>query len=145
MPEVDFYILGKAHDPVRDKILRSQWQNISNLHFLGFQSGKVKEEMLSKAWVLINTSYYECLPVSFLEGLAHKCALLSTQNPDNYSAMFGEWTDPNVDCLKKGLINLLKNDSWKTKGENGFEHVEKVHSTERGVNNHIKLYKELLQ
>jgi len=145
MRDVDFYILGKAHDETRDKLFRSQWQNISNLHFLGFQSGQVKEEILSKAWILINTSYYECLPVSFLEALAHKCALLSTRNPDDYTNQFGVHVKANVKALAWGLSLLLTNDSWRGLGQKGYNHVKHVHSTEKGVGNHIKLYRELVQ
>ena len=147
VPDVDFYVLGKSHEVYggerRDLHFRNKYRKCENLHFMGFQSGEAKEKLLSKAWILINTSYYECLPVSFLEALAHKCALLSTQNPDHYSALFGSWAYPTVDSLKYGLLRLLQNDSWKRLGKKGFDHVKKVHSTERGVQNHIKLYEEL--
>ena len=143
-PYIQYYILGKAHDKDRDLMLRLKYRSISNLHFLGFQTGKTKQETLSKAWILINTSIYECLPVSFLEALSYKCALLSTQNPDDYTSDFGAYASPTVDSLKRHLKWLLRDDRWRTLGEEGFEHVQKVHSTEKGVKTHMKIYEELL-
>lgn len=140
-PHVDFFILGKSHFGID---YESKYKDVKNLHFLGFQSGDIKEETLSKAWILINTSIYECMPVSFLEALAHKCALLSTVNPDNYTVRFGQLCDSNVASLKVGLDALLYNDNWKYYGQKGYDHVKEVHSTEKGVEAHIQLYKQLL-
>jgi len=144
-PRVDFYILGAAHDKIRDKHLRRKYEDVENLHLLGFQSGEMKQKVLSEAWILINTSRYECLPVSFLEALAHKCAILSTQNPENYTNNFGVHTEPNVKALASGLSLLLTNDSWRELGEKGYDYVKQVHSTEKGIDAHIKLYNELLK
>jgi len=146
-PAVHFYILGASHQTYggkqRDEIFKRKYGKLENLHFLGFQSGEVKQQILGKAWILVNTSAYECLPVSFLEALAHKCALLSTQNPDNYTSHFGVWSTPNR--LKYCLDLLLKDDLWKRCGEKGYSHVKTVHSTEKGVNAHLQLYKRLLE
>jgi len=143
---VQFYVLGASHNiyggKQRDRMFKRHYQNVKNLHFLGFQSGEVKEEILGKAWILINTSVYECLPVSFLEALGHKCALLSTQNPDNYTSKFGVWSMHA--CLKHSLDLLLKDDYWRTCGKKGYEYVKKVHSTEKGVDTHLHLYRSLL-
>jgi len=143
-PNVQFYVLGKSHDPSINIALKHQYRKLGNIHFMGFQTGTAKHEILSKSWVLINTSVYECLPVSFLEAMSHKCALLSTQNPDNYTALFGEWAYPNTNSLKDALIRLLEKNQWKRLGQKGFEHIKNVHSTDKGVEAHMKLYRELL-
>lgn len=146
MPDVEFNILGKAHAAYgadRDQYFRHKYRDVKNLHFMGFQTGAVKEKMLSEAWILINTSAYECLPVSFLEAMAHECALLSTQNPDDYTAMFGVHAKPTVKSMRVGLEALLMDDTWRVQGKAGREHVEQFHSTEKGVDAHIKLYEEL--
>jgi glycosyltransferase involved in cell wall biosynthesis len=124
-------------------MLRQQYKNVDNLHFLGFQAGQIKEETLSKAWILINTSMYEALPVSFLEALAHRCAILSTRNPDGYTARFGVESD--IFCLRQNLEWLIEDDRWKELGNRGHEYVSKVHSTENGVQMHLDLYKRLLR
>lgn len=146
-PDVDFYILGSSHEKYggkdRDDYFRKKYSHVKNLHFLGFQTGEEKERILSRAWILINTSAYECLPISFLEAMAHKCALLSTQNPDGYTEKFGSWVS-NPNQLSTNLELLLKNDSWSEKGKKGYEFVKKTHSTEIGVKNHVSLYRSLL-
>lgn len=149
-PHIQYYILGKAHNPDQDLLLRLKYRNIPNLHLLGFQNGKTKQETLAKAWILINTSTYECLPVSFLEALAHRCALLSTQNPDGYTHEYGYWIPETgiqknaVKALQDGLHHLLENNRWRKLGQYGYQQVKNVHSTEKGVEAHLKLYRELL-
>jgi len=143
-PHVTFHILGCAHNGQRDSQLRREYKNVENLKFHGFQSGEIKEQILSESWMLINTSIYECLPVSFLEALSHKCALLSTRNPDGYTANFGAYASPTVSGLKDALDFLLRNSRWRGFGEKGCEHIRMVHSTEKSVDAHLKLYKELL-
>jgi len=144
-PDVDFYILGDAHKAYKRTVERliQRYKGAKNLHLLGFQSGEVKETILSKSWILINTSAYECLPVSFLEALAHKCAILSTRNPDDYTVNFGAWC--STDNLKNGLKWLLDNDRWRELGEKGYEQAKSIHSTEKGIEAHINLYRKLLE
>jgi glycosyltransferase involved in cell wall biosynthesis len=147
-PDVDFYILGSSHEKYggksRDDHFREKYSHVKNLHFLGFQTGEVKERILSEAWILINTSAYECLPVSFLEGMAHKCAILSNQNPDHYTTHYGAWVSRYTDFEMK-LDQLLKDDHWKEQGERGYNFVKNTHSTEIGVEKHIALYRDELK
>jgi glycosyltransferase involved in cell wall biosynthesis len=141
-PQVDFYLLGKSHFPGRDEALRSRFKN-ANIHFMGFDSGELKKELLRKAWILINTSIYECLPVSFLEACAYKCAILSTQNPDDFAKNFGCWAN-DVESLRKSLEFLLENDRWREFGEKGYNYVRTFHATEKVISAHINVYKQLL-
>jgi glycosyltransferase involved in cell wall biosynthesis len=145
-PAVNFYILGEAHDVTRNAVLQSIAGGYRNLHWLGSQEGSVKAEILSSAWVLVNTSLYECLPVSFLEALSYKCALLSTVNPDDYTAMFGRYCKSSYlyDIVKE-LQFLLEYDNWRVLGEAGYKYVKEKHSTEVGIANHIELYNRLIQ
>jgi len=143
-PEVQFYILGKSHSNL-DYASDPYYRDVKNLHFMGFQNGSVKEDVLSKAWILINTSVYECLPVSFLEAMAHKCAILSTQNPDNYTSNFGMVTDFSIDSLENGLRELLYADNWRFLGEKGYEYVSKYHETSKCIQDHIDLYRTLIE
>lgn len=146
-PDVDFYILGSSHEihggKNRDNHFKQKYSHIKNLHFLGFQSGEIKERILSEAWILINTSAYECLPISFLEAMAYKCALFSPQNPDGYTEKFGSWVS-TPDKYRSSLDLLLKDDLWSEKGKLGYEFVRRNHSTEIGVENHLSLYRRLL-
>ena len=143
-PDVDFFVLGASHDEARDAWLRQKYQGIENLYLLGFQSGDVKEQILRESWILINTSIYECLPVSFLEACAHKCAVLSTQNPDDFAKNFGAWSEPTIKSLKENLEWLLNNEKWRVLGEKGYRYVKENHSTDKGVEAHLRVYQKLL-
>lgn len=148
LPDVDFYILGKARNPLRDKQLRVRYGHFKNIHFLGHQSGKIKDDILSKCWILINTSAYECFPVSFLEAAAHQCAIIATQNPDEFTEKFGHYTAYHGEYLHLNLAVdiqfLLKNDAWRDLGKKAYDYVCQNHSTEVGVQNHLNLYRRLL-
>jgi glycosyltransferase involved in cell wall biosynthesis len=147
-PDVDFYVLGKSHFPKRNEYYNSKYGNgkVSNVFLLGHQEGNIKDEILSKSWMLLNTSFYECLPVSFLEAMAHGCALLSTRNPDSYTEKFGYY-DPSATAhgLLNGLQSLIKDDSWKSKGKLAYDFVKENHTTETEVNRHIQLYKRMIE
>jgi glycosyltransferase involved in cell wall biosynthesis len=158
----NFYVLGEAHSVERNEKLKQMAKHISNIKLLGFQDGSVKADILSKAWILVNCSRYECLPVSFLEALSYKCAILSTVNPDSYTSMFGNYVEDQYDfklfdgdipnhwgtLLGSDLIRefnfLLDNDRWRELGETGYKYVKDKHSTQVGVDNHLKLYEGLL-
>jgi glycosyltransferase involved in cell wall biosynthesis len=137
-PEVDFLVLGKSHDPRMQKSYEGMSCKIANLHLLGFLDGDEKDEVLSKSWILVNTSVSECLPISFLEAAAFKCAILSYHNPDGFTSRGGYHVTENT--LSKGLQYLLEDDKWKKKGEKGYNYVKKVHETSKVIDQHLKLY-----
>lgn len=140
--EVKFIAAGAAHDSIRDKYLRKEFADVSNLEMPGVVFGKQKCDLLEKAWVLINTSMRECLPVSFLEAAAYKCAILSSNNPDDFAKNFGYYvTDGDY---TKGLRFLLENDEWKKLGERGFGYVKEVHELDKVIRQHKKLYESLI-
>jgi glycosyltransferase involved in cell wall biosynthesis len=143
VPNVNFYVLGKTIYKIRDMKLHKMAEQIPNLHLLGHDSDNLKEELLCKAWILLNTSYYECLPMSFLEALAHKCALLSTQNPDGYTSRFGVHCEDSAERLSCGLLWLIEKERWRELGRLGYEYVKANHETQKCVGDHINLYNRL--
>lgn len=144
VPGVDFYVLGQTTNPNMARLV-AEYSDVPNLHFVGHQEGNIKEELLNKSWILINTSVYECLPVSFLEALAHKCAILSTQNPDNYTENYGYYdATATVEGLVSGLKSLIENDNWKAKANEGYSYVKANHATDVCVQQHIDLYRRLI-
>jgi glycosyltransferase involved in cell wall biosynthesis len=141
-PDVKFIVAGKAHEEVRDQYLRELGKKIPNVEMPGFVFGKKKSEILEKSRILVNTSFRECLPVSFLEAAAHKCAILSSNNPDNFASNFGYYvTDGEFD---KGLRYLLSDDTWREKGEKGYCYVKEVHELEKVTEQHLDIYEKLL-
>jgi glycosyltransferase involved in cell wall biosynthesis len=142
-PEVRFIAMGRSHDGSRDRRLRRVCGGIRNLELSGFVSGEEKERLLGESWVLVNTSVSECLPVSFLEAAAHRCAILSFHNPDGFASGFGyHVSDGDLD---RGLRNLLGDETWREKGEKGYAYVSEVHETRRVIDQHLEAYEYLLE
>ena len=130
-PNIRFLVLGTSQFPETTNGLINQYRSLKNLTFLGYVDGKKKAEILSRAWILVNTSVYESLPVSFLEALAYKMAILSCQNPDNLASNYGVYTGEilgngmsGIPRFVKGLKYLLSNDEWARKGEMGYMFVK---------------------
>ena len=78
-PDVDFLLLGKPHFKGEGAWIPESPPG--NVQFLGHVSEDEKIRLLSKAWVLVNTSIHEGLAVSMLEALACETPLLSLQDP----------------------------------------------------------------
>jgi len=141
--EVNFIALGKGHNEEADRALRAKYRNIPNLKMLGFVSEAEKSRILSGSWIMVNTSIREGLPISFLEAIAHKTAIISHVNPDNFSTRFGYYAK-NGD-FESGLKYLLQNDLWEKKGREGYAYVSKVHDAHRVIDQYIAVYKNLLE
>ena len=144
-PNVNFIAIGKAHDPVWDKELRNRYSNLSNVQMLGyinpFTSNKI-DEVLSKSWILINTATREGLPSAFVEALSHKCAILATNNPDDFAENFGFFAE-QPENLKNGLEFLLENNKWRELGERGYEFALENFEENEVAKKHIELYEKL--
>ena len=52
-----------------------------NIKVLGHVEGILKHQLVSSAWVLVNTSIHEALPTSFLEALARETPLSQLAQP----------------------------------------------------------------
>lgn len=144
-PSVRFIAIGKAHNEERDRYLRKGCNDIPNLTCPGFVSEEEKSKILERSWILVNTSIREGLPVAFLEAAAHKCAILSSENPDDFAENFGyRATDGSLMGYVKGLEFLLKDNRWKEKGEKGFKYVKQVHEMDHVIDQHIDIYDKML-
>jgi len=91
---------------------------------------------------MVNTAARECLPVSFLEACAFKCAILSQENPDNFARDFGYHVKDSD--YPSGLKFLLENNRWIERGRKGYEYVKETHELNKVVNQHIAIYEKLL-
>jgi glycosyltransferase involved in cell wall biosynthesis len=146
-PEVKFVAMGacQPHFKDRDAMLRKQYGDIPNLSMPGVVLGEEKSRILEQSWVLVNTSWREGLPLSYVEAAAHKCALLSGLNPDDFTSQFGYLAqEDTVDELETGLKCLLENDMWKSKGQKGYEYVNEVFEFDKAVDRHIAAYEDIL-
>lgn len=115
----------QPHFAEREAKLREKYQGIPNLKMTGWAFGEDKSKILEKSWILINTSWRECLPRSFIEACAHKCAVLSHENPDDFARNFGFWAkNGDMEDFAAGLEYLLEKDRWKELGERGYDYVK---------------------
>lgn len=145
-PNVRFVIAGASRDPQYDRKIRDQLAAFPNVELLGFINQFETEklsEVFSQSWILVNTAAREGLPNSFIEACAHRCAVLSSVDPDGFATQFGYYSA--ADNFSTGLEWLLQNENWKNKGLAGYEYVRAIFSTNNAIDRHVSVYKELLQ
>ena len=144
-PEIQFIAIGKGRNKNYDSYLRKKYSHLKNLTITGFinqfESNSLYE-ILGKCWILINTAAREGLPNSFLEALANKCAILSSLNPENVTERFGFHVKNNN--FIDGLNSLLKNNTWRIKGEEGRVYVEEHYELNKAIKKHLSIYNSLL-
>ena len=143
--EVDFIAVGGGGCPAEDRRLRALAERIPNLELTGvidqFQSNALSS-ILSKSWILVNTSSREGLPTTFLEAAAHRCAILSYVDPDGFASRFG-----TVACdqsIATGLTSLLDGDRWRDCGERAMTAIAGVFDTESAMRAHLDAYARVL-
>lgn len=146
-PHVKFIAMGAClNDSATDNALRKKYGGIPNIELPGWVESDEKSDILSKSWILINTSIKECLPVSYLEASAHKCAILSHRNADDFASNFGYWAKTgDIDDFARGLEFLLNRDRWRETGERGYVYMKNTYEFSKVIDQHIKVYNELLR
>lgn len=141
-PEVQFIAAGASHDKEFDNLLRTRYADVENLSLPGFIDREEKNRALDDAWVLVNTSISECLPVSFLEAAAHGCSILCPHDPDGFASSFGLHT--THEKLVTGLSWLLEDERWRERGREGYEYVKEHHEAGKVVKMHLGEYRRWL-
>ena len=136
-PDVEFMFLGKAHHQGE-----GAWEPDSlpdNLRLMGHVDGEKKLQLLSSAWVLVNTSIHEGLAVSFQEALKCETPILSCLDPENAVSRFGiyvgRWDGTGLEGMPKfveGLTRLLEDKELRTRlGKEGRQWVTETHNKSR--------------
>jgi glycosyltransferase involved in cell wall biosynthesis len=130
-PEVRFIAMGRPSVLYEDRYreVASKYAGLPNLEIKGFVSEEKKRSILSKCWIMVLPSIREGLPIAMLEALAHKCALLSSVNPDGLTERFGYWA--RRDDFAEGLKWLLEGGRWRRLGQEGYKYVREVHSLDK--------------
>lgn len=144
-PNVKFCVIGRGQDDKYISELNIKYKDVSNLilyDFIDQFNDNRFSELISKAWVIVNTSLREGLPNSFLEGAAHQCAILSAVNPDFFASRFGYHV--KNDNFKDGLLHLLHNDNWIEKGIKGQNYIKQIYSSPCAIATHLRIYEQLL-
>lgn len=144
-PDVHFIAIGTAQDTSWQKKILKQYNDQKNLEFSGFINqfrGDGVNNILSRSWILVNTSAREGLPTSFVEAAGHQCAILSTINADDFSSEFGYHVKDGD--FVKGLRFLLRKDRWRERGMKGYRYVRNLFSIEKAMEKHLQVYQNLL-
>ena len=116
-PGVQFVAVGKGRTDDYDREMRQRYGTLPNVELPGFIDQFTSQrffELLSSAWVLVNTSLREGLPRSFMEAASCGCAILSRVDPDCFASRFGFRADH--DNFVEGLQWLLADDRWRALG-----------------------------
>jgi len=143
LPHVRFIAMGRGHDPYRDAALRKAYGGAPNLELTGFVSEEEKSRILGTSWALVNTSVREALPVSFLEALAHGTPIISGENPDGLTEMYG-YHVTGGDYMG-AICRMLSDPERRRKGSEGRRHVKRVHDEDRVADLHLRVYRRHLE
>lgn len=150
-PDVEFVMLGQPH--FGGASLATAPAGLPpNLRIAGHLEGEAKSREMERAWILVNTSIHEALPVSFQEALAYEIPIVSARNPEQTAARFGvwagQWDGTGLDGLgafEEGIARLLKDDALRLRmGREGRAWVEGTHGTERFLDAFERLARRLV-
>jgi glycosyltransferase involved in cell wall biosynthesis len=144
-PDVRFIAAGQARDPAWEAGLRRTYGGLRNLELAGFVdqfSSTRHAEILGQSWVMVNTAAREGLPNAFLEAAAHRCAILSSVDPDAFASQFGYHA--RHDDFERGLQFLLERDRWRAHGQRGHDHIRQTFEIERAIDQHLAVYEALV-
>ena len=144
LPNVQFICCGVANERFKDYFapLLKKARQLKNVHYMGYVQSEVKANLLSKSWILLNTSMRECLPVSFLEAGAYNQAIVSPNDPDDFASNFGYKIQDkeNIDEYVAAIKSLLVNDGWKEKGNLAKKYVQENHELKCVIDRHLGVY-----
>lgn len=147
-PDVEFLMLGQRHV---DGALGWDPEEVpANLRLLGHVGGQQKYELLSSAWVLVNTSIHEESAVSQFEALAYETPLLSCIDSDRIAERYGVFTGrfdgtglEALPKLEEGLERLVIQHEWRRElGRRGRQFVREAHNTPQFLRQFEALYRE---
>ena len=107
-----------------------------NVTHLGLIDGEAKAAAFSRAWVLLNTSIHEGLPITFQEALAFGVPIVSALDPDEVASRFGRFVGQElgdgmaaVPRFVTALRELIGSKEPRTSlGNRGRNWVESVHT-----------------
>ena len=129
-PKVRFEMMGGAARTDREffEEVKREAEQIPNVVFHG--AVEDTDPVLSRSWVLCNTSEVEGFPTTFLEAWSRGIPTASFFDPDGLVSKNGlGWVAPNLDALENALRECLDHaPERKKRGSAGMRFVERHHT-----------------
>ncbi|MCL2152339.1 MAG: glycosyltransferase family 4 protein [Oscillospiraceae bacterium] len=144
LPEYEFFILGQFfRNSEENKKALAQYMdgNIRNLHFMGHDDGEMKNNLLKESRLLLSTSIWEAIPISWLEALSYGTLIVSDLEreglAENFGKFVGEITGDGFDQIEKfipAIKYLMENDrEYEKKAKSAIKYIRSNHNIERFV------------
>ena len=116
--------------------------------FTGYLQGALLAELFSNAYLYVQPSTLEGMPLAVLEALSYGRCVLASDIPGNREAL-GEcgytFRVGNVDDLREKLAMLLREQEMvAAQFELGIKHIRREHNWERTTDEFEKLYQRLV-
>jgi glycosyltransferase involved in cell wall biosynthesis len=136
-PGADFVMLGQPHFAGAGAWLPANAPE--NVRLMGHVGRESKRRLLESAWMIVNTSIHESLPISFLEALHCGTPIVACQDPEHVTSRFGvfvgEWGGSGLDSLgafADAVERLLDDHGLRARlGHEGREWVRRTHTREQ--------------
>jgi glycosyltransferase involved in cell wall biosynthesis len=136
-PRVEFVVLGRAHFAGPGSWVPDRLP--SNVTVLGHVDGASKRSVLTSAWMIVNTSIHESLPISFVAALHCGTPIVSCQDPEGVTSRFGRYVGgfdgsglDALDAFGDAVESLLEDDNLRLRlGAEGREWARANHTPDR--------------
>lgn len=146
-PDVHLYIGGFYEDDS----FRGRIDNLSNnVTACGWIDSKAKEELFKKCPIFVLPSYYEGMPLSVAEGMAHGCATIAS-NVGSLDQMIddgrtGLLVNPkDSDDLYNALKKVIDNTAYqKTLGRAAYSFAKENYDITKMKDNIIEIYNGII-
>ncbi len=144
LPRYDFYMLGgfMRHKEDNERMLAPYMKgDIPNLHWLGHTTGDEKSKVLRESRIMINTSIWEAIPISWLEALACGTLIVSNLDRENIPSRFGAFVGDlpgdgfdGIDRFIPAITELMENDQlFEKKARAAIKYAREEHNIDRFV------------
>lgn len=147
-PDLQLYLGGVWADEALKKKARECGEFV---HDLGWIGAEEKEKYLQKCNLFVLPTYFEGLPMSLLEGMAHGCACVASRVGGIPQVMTDREdglliVPKDVSSLTNAVRELLNNSELQKRlGENARMNVEKNFEIKKNVDNLVKIYKNMVK
>lgn len=146
MPEYEFYVIGqffrykKENQATLEPYMKG---DIKNLHFVGHLDGDEKKRFIRESRLLLSTSVWEGIPISWLEALSFGTVIVSAFEREGLVEQFGEFVGEvegdgfdKVEVFIPAIKKLMEEDElYLDKATKAIEYIRDRHSTDAFTEN----------